>query len=370
MLRALCLSLCLAGPAVAQSDAASMADRAAQALSRAAESLEAAESSRDRVAALTRTVQAYEDGLSALRAGLRRAREDEARITARLDAERDQLGRLLGALQVMGGAPEVSLLLHPEGPVNTARAGILMADLTPALAARLEALTTDLRNIASLRAVQQSAEADLSDGLSQIQTARAALSKAVADRVDRPDRVAEDEAAMARLATDARSLRDFAANLPAGPAATEAADFLRAKGSLDLPVAGRVRLGFGDRDAAGITRPGWVIDTAPGALVTAPWPGTIRYRGPLLDYGNVMLLEPAEGYLLVLAGLDVVYGAPGQIVGADAPLGLMPSAQTAAPDEARDEAGAGQTAPQRLYVELRSDDGPVDPADWFTAQEE
>ena len=62
---------------------------------------------------------------------------------------------------------------------------------------------------------------------------------------------------------------------------------------------------------------------APRALVTAPWPATIRYRGPLLDYGNVMILELGSGYLLILAGLETVYGEVGDVVPAGAALGLM-----------------------------------------------
>ena len=84
-----------------------------------------------------------------------------------------------------------------------------------------------------------------------------------------------------------------------------------------------------EADAAGVRRPGLTLATRPRALVTAPWPATIRYRGPLLDYGNVMILEPGGGYLLVLAGLDTVYGEVGEVVAAGAPLGLMGGAETA-----------------------------------------
>ncbi|MEZ5674302.1 MAG: hypothetical protein R3D81_03325 [Thalassovita sp.] len=44
-----------------------------------------------------------------------------------------------------------------------------------------------------------------------------------------------------------------------------------------------------ESDAAGIARPGVVLATRPRALVTTPTAATIRYLGPLLDYGNVMI---------------------------------------------------------------------------------
>ncbi|NQY61841.1 MAG: peptidase M23, partial [Cognatishimia sp.] len=73
-LTALLLSLSLtASAAIAQSDAASEARDAARDLEEAAVALQQAESSRNRIKALTQVVQSYEDGLAALREGLRRA---------------------------------------------------------------------------------------------------------------------------------------------------------------------------------------------------------------------------------------------------------------------------------------------------------
>jgi septal ring factor EnvC (AmiA/AmiB activator) len=123
-------------------------------------------------------------------------------------------------------------------------------------------------------------------------------------------------------------------------------------------------------DAAGIRRPGLVIATPPRALVTSPWPATIRYRGPLLDYGNVIILEPASGYLLVLAGLDEVYGEIGEVLEAGAPVGLMGGAAPAA-EELLSQApgGAGGELSETLYMELRKNNEPVDPEPWFPPDE-
>ncbi|MBJ3761634.1 peptidoglycan DD-metalloendopeptidase family protein [Maribius pontilimi] len=371
MIRLLCLLCVLSVPAHAQTDASRLADRAARALDEAAQGLRGAESSRDRVAALTRTVQAYEEGLAALREGLRRAAEDEARIAARLDAERAQLAQLLGTLQTMGSTPEALFLLHPSGPVDTARAGMLIRDVTPAVLSRVQALRADLSELARLRALQSTARADLAQALQGIQKARAQLSESVSDRVDLPDRLAEDEDRMSELARSVDTLYAFAARLPKGETGVQT-DFASAKGALDLPVAGNLALGFDRPDAADIRRPGWLIETDPGALVVAPWPATVRYVGPLLDYGNVMILEPGPGYLMVLAGLGVVYARTGEIVGADDPLGLMPVDDTANSSgiESRGGSDAGQTGRETLYVELREGNAPVDPAIWFAAAQE
>jgi septal ring factor EnvC (AmiA/AmiB activator) len=57
-------------------------------------------------------------------------------------------------------------------------------------------------------------------------------------------------------------------------------------------LLGTILRQFNEADAAGVARPGVVLATHPNALVTTPWPASVRYAGPLLDYGNVIILEP------------------------------------------------------------------------------
>ena len=71
---------------------------------------------------------------------------------------------------------------------------------------------------------------------------------------------------------------------------------------------------YNEPDAPGVRRPGLVIATGPGGAGHHARPATIRYRGPLLDYGNVMILEPARGYLMIFAGLAQVFGETGDVL--------------------------------------------------------
>ena len=100
-------------------------------------------------------------------------------------------------------------------------------------------------------------------------------------------------------------------------------------------------------------------------------PALVRYRGPLLDYGNVMILEPGDGYLLILAGFDQVYGQAGEVVSKGDALGLMGGREGDASDIlAPDGGGAGASGSETLYVELRKDGQPVDPLSWFVPEGE
>jgi murein hydrolase activator len=373
LLAAAAVWLALQGGAAAQgTDTVIAARRASQDLANAAVALQEAEGARDRVAALTQTVRAYEAGLSALREGVRRAALREAELRGRLEERRADISRLTGALSAIRQNAGPVGLLHPTGPLGSARAGMMLADITPALATEAEDLARELDEVALLRSLQEGAQVSLAAGLSGAQEARTRLSQAIAERTTLPRRYADDPQALAALVEGADTLDSYAAGLTAVPLAGETAAqpaFRSLRGSLPLPADGRVVRGFGDRDAAGVTRPGLVIEVAPLSLVTSPAGATVRHAGPLGDYGNVILLEPAAGYLLVLAGLGEVYVVDGDVVTAGAPLGLAGGREPAAEEFiAREQVGGGGERAESLYLELRENAAPVDPGAWFSPE--
>lgn len=356
--------------AIAESaDPAAAARAAAARIVAATEGLDRAEGARDRVKALSETIRGFEDGLAAMREGLRRASIREQALSRELAARETEIARLLGVLQSIGDQRRPAMLLHPAGPIGTARAGMILADITPALAASVADIREKLEEVTTLRQLQVSAAETLEQGLTGVQAARTALSKAVADRTDLPRRFTADPVKTALLIASSETLEGFASGL-SDTAIDEAAgslpDISHRKGQLPLPVQGRLLRGFMGADAAGIRRPGIILATRPRALVTTPAAATIRYRGPLLDYGNVMILEPQSGLLFVVAGLDVVYGEPGQVLPAGAPIGLMGGDD---PDigEILTQAGkgAGNDRTETLYIEVRENNVPADPAAWF-----
>jgi septal ring factor EnvC (AmiA/AmiB activator) len=359
----------LATSVLAQGDPASMARRAIGQLEAAQSALEAAEKASDRIRALTQTIRAYENGLVALRAGLRRAAIREVSLKQSFDTERERISRLLGVLQSIESAPVPLLLLHPSGPIKTVQSGMIVAEIAPALQRQAEALRTQLEEIALMKTLQDSAISTLQDGLSGAQRARTDLSLAISGRTDLPKRFLSDPAALIRLINSSETLNGFAsglADLKSQGAPAPYLDFEDARGTLPLPVTGTVIRRAGEKDAAGIARPGVVIATSPRALVTTPWAATIRYLGPLLDYGNVIILEPDQRYLLVLAGLDQVYGQPGDVLPPGSPVGLMggvaPDSDVFLTQVIKD---GGVERSETLYMELRQGDAPVDPAIWF-----
>ncbi|WP_170330363.1 murein hydrolase activator EnvC family protein [Ruegeria arenilitoris] len=368
-MRALFLALLFATPVHAQSDPATAALNAAQMLEDASVALTEADSARDRVRALTETIQAYEAGLAAMRDGLRRAATREAQLTAELHSREEEIAQLLGVLQTIETTAPPVLMLHPSGPLGSARAGMMLSEVTPGLNARAQGLAYDLQEVRTLQQLQQSASETLTEGLSGVQTARTQLSTAIADRTDLPSRFVEDPVRTAILISSTETLEGFASGLSEiaeGEITETNADISDHKGEIELPVQGVLLHGAGETDAAGVKRPGVVLATRPRAIVTSPTAATIRYRGPLLDLGNLVILEPQPGLLFVFSGLQEVYGNTGQVISKGTPVGLMPGETPgigAILSTSGD--GTGTDRSETLYIEVRQDNSPVDPESWF-----
>ena len=366
--------LLLSPTARADTDPRQAAAAAVAVLEDAAVALVYAETARDRVKALSAAVKGYEAGLAAMRVGLRQVALREARMTQEINRREDGISRLLGVLQTIVRSPAPTVLLHPSGPVKTARSAMLLADVTPGLQAQAQALRRDLDEVTALRQLQQQASNHMQKGLVGAQLARTKLSQAMSGRRDLPQRFVEDPLKTAVLIAATETLAAFANSV--GLIATEEMttalpDIAGQKGRLAMPVRGQLLRLKDEADAAGVVRPGIVLATRPRALVTAPTAATIRYRGPLLDYGQVLILEPKKDTLFVLAGLAQVYGKIGQVVPAGSPLGLMGGQSPqldAILSQSRDGTGIDRT--ETLYIEVRQGETPVDPLDWFTSQKD
>jgi len=90
----------------------------------------------------------------------------------------------------------------------------------------------------------------------------------------------------------------------------------------------------------------------PGAQVIAPHDGLVAFSGPFRGYGLLLIIEHAEGYHTLLAGMARIDATVGQRLLAGEPVGVMGQ------DEAK----------PALYVELRRQGQPVNPSPWLTAQ--
>ncbi len=335
--------------------------------------LSSADSYRNRIKALSNLIQKTENSLSDLRSKYRFIKLQTGKLNKDLIFQKEKISKLAGALLVVGQEPLQSKLLHPEGALNTARSSLILSDILEGVRTEAEDLNRDLEKLQLLTNLSQRAEKEMQLSLEIIQTARATLVKAASDRTDLPQRFIDDPEKISSLSKSSKSLGEFAVALnslerkliiPNEPI------LKNNKGGLALPAEGLVTRKFNEADAAGIVRPGIIIRTKEYSIVTSPVAATVRYAGPLSDYGMVSILEPSEGILFIFAGLNQVFGEPGQILPEGSLVGLMGgediNIKTFTTEK---ELNSGRLS-QSLYIEVRRNDEPQNPFDWFEFNKE
>ena len=368
----------------------------AQARQRDAEQAAAAAAAEaDRLAALrvqaAAKLRQIEDEVAAQAANVSRLAALRDAAAARLAAKGRALGPVLPLIERLALFPAETLLAAPAGPEQamlglsvlhgmarnlerearslreeqdaaTAATAAVEAALPPLKAARAEQMEQARlldRQIIDAQAVREQAEAAGAEAARRVasegakaETIRAALAAVETARA-RAEAQAEKEAARAeRRRQDAAAAR--ARQQEAALAKPSGAGF--ARGGLAQPVAGEVLRGWGDDTGAGASN-GISYRPAPQARVVAPCAGRIRFAAPFRSYGQLIILDCGGGYAFVLAGLGRLDVAAGAKVLAGEPVGVMP-----------DWDAAGDGPRPALYVELRHDGSPVDPAPFLHAR--
>lgn len=285
--------------------------------------------------------------LQAQRARLAQLTQQETLLVTSLSKDRDMLGRLLSALQMMSRRPPPPLLVPANKAVDTVRAAILMREMTPELERRAQVLAERQDEIARVRRLAvlsserlltvESAQGDRRgeiEALTTRKTALLAILRADAERSERAARVLEQRirelGGVIRPPSD-NDADPVATRLPAG----------RTRLTSPLPGAPDAPYGQGGGMHANGLR--W---RGGGRTVAAPASATVDYAGPLSGWGDVVILDLGPGWRVVLAGLESVSVEAGARVADGQALGK------AAEDG-------------EVYFELRREDRPVDPAQWL-----
>lgn len=201
---------------------------------------------------------------------------------------------------------------------------------------------------AAQRAAQQAAREDTLRGmLTELDAVRRAAAARAREDAARAERQKQAEQAAAARARQAELERPTGA----GAIATTA----QPRGQLTAPVAGSVIRSWGDATAGGPAN-GLSYQAPPAARVVSICSGHVAFAAPFRSYGLLLIVDCGGGYHSVLAGFEKLDVHVGQSVAAGEPVGVMPDWQPGATGER-----------PTLYVELRHDGQPVNPAPWLKA---
>jgi septal ring factor EnvC (AmiA/AmiB activator) len=384
------------------------ADKAARA---AAEALRLAYERADAAAKLRLAEAATAEAATRIDALAQRRRDAEQRLTLRAEA----MQPLLPLIERLSLYPAETLLAVPAPPESALRGVLVLQSLSRQLEAEAEALRRDqaevdaaaeaLRQeaprlaeaeaaqkregdaldqaIADAHAAQAAAEAQAKQAASQAEAAAArmdslrsalaaleaqrradeAKAREDAARAERQKRAAEAQAARERSAEAAQVARERAADAqaarereavaahPAGAGSIAAG--AGPHGQLQPPVIGVVVKGWGEETDGGPAT-GVSYHAPPGAHVISPCGGRVVFANTFRSYGLLLIVDCGGGYHVVLSGFDRLDVRLGQSIVSGEPVGVM----------ANWEPGTTAHRPA-LYVELRHDGQPINPAPWL-----
>ncbi|MDY0028433.1 MAG: peptidoglycan DD-metalloendopeptidase family protein [Pseudobdellovibrionaceae bacterium] len=321
---------------------------------------------------LTGRVQDQERELSDLETRLKQLDRDKTNIQSSLTKQKKSIADLVMALERIRRLPPETLIARPDAPLETAQAATVLSAILPELDRKSKKLRLDLEELEAIKTELESKKKKAEEASEILKTDQKKLDAAMDQRKsalkDARSEMAAKEVSITKLSQTAKDLDDLIAKVEqrnkdlearTGNTASmispkkvkqpemSAAD-IRSIGSNRMPVNGVVLTKFGERDDIGAVSQGITIEARPGALVSAPVGGTVRYAGPFKKYGSIVLIQHANKFHSLVAGLGKIDAFVGQKVDAGEPLGRLP-----------DYTG-------RLYYELRYRGEPVNPSKQFS----
>jgi septal ring factor EnvC (AmiA/AmiB activator) len=309
---------------------------------------------------------------------------EESQLNASIEEDRLLSTDLLAALQRIERRPPPALLVSAQNATDAARAAGLIAHLNTTLNTKTDLMKTRLTELDRLRGEMEANRAEIQTNASEVATRLRGIKTGISKKdtlnsqldKDRKKKIEEAE----KLASEAETLRelirsfeeradDVAPRLKPNPGSinpnptikpkrgqpapvyvpSSGARFADTRGSLPLPVFGKLYKNFGAKLSGGGRAKGVILNTAKRAQVVAPFPGRIEFSGEFND-DKVIILNVGNGYFIVMTGLGETFASAGDSVVGGEPLGIMPSSNSSKPE---------------FFMEFRKDRASIDPAPWI-----
>jgi murein hydrolase activator len=290
---------------------------------------------------------------------------DERRLEkARLDAMRASLAQELQLAYMAGRQEQIKLLLSQEDPAAMGRALVYHGYFARARVSRMQAMRAALQNMGKIEGELGEKQAEIAL-LRQQQTDRSArlaaeqdsrrriLGQLQAELSSRSTELSVLEQDQERLQKLVQSLRQALREIP--QSSGQYTSLRKLKGKLRWPVAGRITQSFDAKEAHGTLRTRGVhIATRAGADVEAIASGRIAFSDWLRGFGLLLIIDHGEGYMSLYGQNRSLYKEVGEWV-----------------ERGETVAAAGDSGGQAkasLYLELRKDGKPFNPAPWFNGK--
>jgi murein hydrolase activator len=372
-----------------EQDLATSTTRQAELAAQAKAAVEEQEQLSNRLVALAETVSTQERELAVIEKRQAKLKTEMATINLDLAAKQDVIAEILAGLQRLAQNPPPALVVAPNDVLGALRGAMLFGTIVPELRNAAQTLHDQLTDLKSLREKFEAEATQHDEALLALNTSRAEISKLIDEKKAaaatsqqelQSERkhadelaakaitlkqllaaIAEDKAIAEAKRSAAEKAQAEAERLAQEKAAIPQMAFSKSQGQIEFPAQGQIIKHFGDETGTGTRLDGIVIATAKQAQVTSPVTGKIEFSGKFRSYGQMVIINPGEGYLVLLAGLEQTLATHGQSVKAGEPVGTMGDK----PGAMATSNGLTNLTTPVLYVEFRKNGDPVDPNPWW-----
>lgn len=302
--------------------------------------------------------QSQQDALARLDAELTQLLADSAE-------QRAQLASALEATYLAGADSQLKLLLNQQDPATAQRMLVYFEAFNAEKLAQINrwrqtllALESTRNEVAATTEQLEQTRADLENRqaglLAHQQQRQRLIDQLIADMSVRSEELSQLRQDQADLQALVDQINNAIVDIP------ETADlmpFADARGRMPWPLNGAVLASFGQTYSNGqLRRQGLIIAAEPGTAVRAIHPGRVVFADWLRGSGNLVVVDHGNAYLSLYAHNQQLTKQAGDWVNRGEALALSGH-----------DAGNGQAG---LYLEIRRNSQPQNPADWLASTSE
>ena len=343
----------------------------------------------DKLIVLAKTLESQQSAVQTADQKLKKLGAESIIIRSTLAEKQDQLSELLAGLQRLEQNPPPALVVEPQNILQALRGAMMFGAVVPEMRDQAQNLQNDLHRLEAIKTETEDTKKSQEAALQALAVSQIELIKLQTEKkafaASSAKSLTYEKLRSAELAKQAKNLKQLLAALEEEKKKAEALKtaeakaleeterkkrealmrpmmvFTEAHGKLDYPVQGDKLKQFGEDNGLGGTSDGLAIAASADSTVISPVDGRVEFAGPFRSYGQLLILNVGEGYLVLLAGMNQISAEIGQSIRAGEPLGQMgkgPSSVALIGSETNN-------AQPVLYIEFRKNNDPVDPSPWW-----
>ena len=253
-------------------------------------------------------------------------------LTSWNDKTTKNVSNLISQLMRLFATPSEIFLLKPEQMQNMQKDVAVIGGVLPLLTKKNQSVLSDLGDLKDLKIEITAHQEKLLKMTQKLAGDREELANLLAVKKQKYQmketelsQITKSQEELAKSASDMKDLIEKLSRQQSKKLAKKTIktkDKIVAKIKTILPVAGKIKIGYGEINELGAENKGVIISARPGAQVVAPYTGKVLFAGNFANYKELVIIAHKDGYHSVVAGMGKIIARVGSQVMQGEPIGV------------------------------------------------